>query len=372
MVETRNKSTKPYRKIGIIGDALAPHFNSAPANQMRLLSQQLGTQVLTGNNLGLLPFKKMGNYLIINIRFLRKRTPLLSSINGAIFYPIVKLFERRFDILCLAGGIDSGFLRILDLKKCILIINSLPFSNDDEVARNFSRKLAPELRAIIAQSHRIKERLVSMGIDTEKVHLIYPWIDSAKFEYNQPPDGDEFTILFASAPDAESEREDYFTEKGVGLLLESFAEFIKHHKASLCLLWRWKYNQTLYKKIEELNLESQVEVINRVVDTPSLYARAHVTVIPFLSMKAGPEIPLSAVESLVCGRPVVTTDVLEIAEIVRQYGCGCVTSPKREDFVSALMECKKNYSTYQANCRVIEQLFTLDLERLSEIMPFLG
>jgi glycosyltransferase involved in cell wall biosynthesis len=78
-------------------------------------------------------------------------------------------------------------------------------------------------------------------------------------------------------------------------------------------------------------------------------------------MRGGPEIPLSAVESLACGRPVVTTEVLEIAEIVKEYQCGCVAKPVKEDFISALVECKKNYALYQANCRrVAEELFNCD------------
>jgi len=358
---------KLTRKIGIVGDALAPYFNEAYANQVRLLSQELKAPVLTCNNLGFLPFKKMGQYLIINTRFLReeKPNPFLRLVNGAFFYPFVKLFERRFDTIYLSAGINSGFLPFIDLKKCVPIISKLPFSNEDEVARDFTGKFAPRLPAIIAQCHRVEERLISMGIERQKVHLIYPWVDSSRFKYSEPSDTEEFKILFASAPNMERKCEDLLVEKGVVLLLESFAEFSKHHKASLCLLWRGYNNDALHRKIKDLNLESRVEVINRVVDTPPLYARANITVIPFLTLSGSPEIPLSAVESLACGRPVVTTNVPEIAEIVEKYKCGCVARPVKEDFLAALVECKRNYSKYQANCRrVAEELFSLDVKTL--------
>jgi len=48
-----------------------------------------------------------------------------------------------------------------------------------------------------------------------------------------------------------------------------------------------------------------------------------------LNLKWSPEIPLSAVESMACGRPVVTTDVAEIAEIVKKYKCGFVSKPDK-------------------------------------------
>ena len=368
MKEKVGKNKQPSHKIGIIGDALAPHFNSAPANQMRLLSQVLKAPVLTCNDLELLPFKKMGRYLVINTRFLRgeRRNRFLSLINGACFFPFIKLFERKFDVIYLPGGIDSGFLPVLDLRKCILVINTLPFGHDDEIARAFALEFAPKLLAIIAHSRRVQERLISLGTAPEKIHFAYPWVDSDKFKYSQPPDSDEFRILVASAPDMERSREDPFAEKGISLLLECLAEFSQHHKASLCLLWRGKYNEILSRKIEELNLESRVEIIDQVVDTPPLFAQAHITVIPFRSLRGSPEFPLSAVESIACGRPVVTTDVPEIAEIVREYQCGCVAKAVKEDFLSALIECKQNYPVYQANCRkVADELFSLNLEMLS-------
>lgn len=354
-------------KIGIVGDALAPHFNNAPANQMYLLSQELRAPVLTCNNLGLVPYKRMGRYLIVNARFLREGIPLLSLINGALFYPIVKLFERKLDVIYLPAGIDSGFLNYLDLKKCVAIINTIPFPDDDKRIRIFAQKFAPKLHGIIAQSKRIKARLLDMGVEPEKVFLVYPWVDLNKYRYSEPPDLEEFKILFASAPERGSSDEDVFEGKGLSLLLEAFKELVKYNKASLCLLWRGYDNDALRRRIKELELGGQVRVINEtVVDMPRLYAQSHITVIPFLDTRRSPEIPLSAVESLACGRPVVTTDVAEIAEIVNVYKCGCVTKPRKEDFASALVECRRNYRLYQGSCRKIaEELFSLKIEKFA-------
>ncbi len=355
------------QKIGIIGDALAPNFNEAFANQMYLLSQVLDVPVLTGNNLGLAPLKKMGRYLIINARFLREgtRMPVLSLVNGAFFYPFIKYFERKLDIIFLTGGINSQFLNYMNLGKCILIINSMPFSANDEESRIFAHQFAPGLRGIIAQSQRISNRLVNIGVDQQKVHLLYPWIDLKKFKYTNPPNTKEFRILFASAPNLKGSPENIFEAKGLALLLEAFKEFTKSSQASLCLLWRGCYNGILMEKIKELGLETQVKVINEVADMPKLYAQSHVTVIPFLDTRWSPEMPLSAVESLACGRPVVTTNVVELAEVVQKYKCGCVVNPTKEKLKAGLMECQANYGLYQKNCRqVAEELFSLNLESL--------
>lgn len=350
-------------KIGIIGGGLAPHFNEAMANQMHLLSKKLNAQVITCNDIGLLPFKKVKQYFIVNTKFIMNGTPLLSFINGAVLYAIIKLYERKFDVIIIPGGIDSEFLNYLDLKKCIPIVTSIPFINEN--IENKIKKIVPKVRGIIAQSNRTKNQLISMGINPSKITLIYPLIDLSKFKYSEPPPLNKFKILFASSPNLEVAGEDNFRDKGVPLLLDAFKEFIKEENALLYILWRGKYNKELYQMINRLDLKDHVKVIDGVVDMPEMYAKTHVTVIPFLNLWRSPEIPLSAVESLTCGRPVVTTDVGEIADVDREYKCGCVANPVKEDFLMALNKCKRDYQLYQRNCRgTTESLFRLDADKL--------
>ena len=357
-----------HKKIGIIGDSLAPRFNEAYANEMRLLSRELNIPVLTCNDLGLIPLKKIGQYFIVNIKFLSGKNQLLALLNGIFLYLCVKWFEKKFDIILLPAAINSRFLNYLNLKKCIPIINTIPFNNEDKEVRIFIEKFAPKLRGIIAQSERLRDQLIGMGINQQKIRLIYPWIDLSKFRNTKPPDSEEVRILFASAPLTERPDEDIFEWKGISLLLEAFKEFAEYTKATLCLVWRGYYNDILERKIMNLNLENQVSVINEVRDMPGLYAQSHITVIPFLNTRWSPEIPLSAVESLACGRPVVATDVVELSEIIQAHGCGCVAKPTKDDFLLALKECKENYAEYQGNCRkVAEELFSLDIGRFVDL-----
>ena len=359
-----DKGDSSHRKIGIIGGGLAPYFNEAMANQMYLLSKKLNASVITCNDIGLLPFKKMGQYFIVNMKFIMNKTPFLSFINGAVLYAIIKLYERKFDVIIIPGGIDSDFLNYLNLEKCVPIITSIPFINE-EIKKKIER-LAPKLQRIIAQSNRTKNQLISMGVNPSKITLIYPLIDRSKFRYSDPPPLSKFKILFASAPNFEVSGEDNFRDKGVPLLLEAFKEFIKEEDALLYILWRGKYNRELYQMIKELDLKDYVKVIDKVVNMPEMYAKIHTTVIPFLNLWRSPEIPLSAVESLACGRPVVATDVGEIAELIQRYKCGCVTKPLKDDFLKALKECRINYFVYQRNCRgVAYDLFSFDADELT-------
>ena len=347
------------KKIGIIGGGLAPYFNEAMANQMRLLSKKLKADVITCSDIGWLPFKKMGQYLIVNSRFIFRKTPILSFINGVILYAIVKLYEKKFDTIIIPGGIESEFLRYLNPEKCIPIVTSIPFIN--ESVQNKIKELAPKLKRIIVQSKKTRNQLMDMGVEPDKIVLMYPLIDLSKFKYSEPPPLDEFRILFASSPNLEVPGEDNFRDKGLPLLLEAFKEFAGDNSAKLYIVWRGKYNEQLYKKISELNLEKDVKVITGIVNMPEMYANVHITVIPFLNLWRSPEIPLSAVESLACGRPVVATDVGEIAELIENYKCGCVSKTVEDDFLSALEECKRNYQLYHKNCKKFAgDLFSLN------------
>lgn len=356
MKESRNGSRK---KIGIIGGGLAPYFDEAMANQIYILSEKISAQVITCNDIGLRPLKREGRYLIINSRFIMNRTPILSFVNGAIVYTITKLYEQKFDMIIIAGGIESIFLIYLDLKKCIPIVTSIPFI--DENNKKKIRKVASKFQGVIAQSKRTKNQLISMGVEPNKVTLIYPLIDRSKFKYSEPPPLNKFELLFASSPNLELPGEDNFTDKGVPLLLEAFKEFLKENDATLHIVWRGKYNKNLYQGINELDLKDYVKIIDKRVEMPEMYAKIHVTVIPFMNLWRSPEIPMSALESLTCGRPVVTTDVGEIAKLIQKYKCGYVAKPIKEDFVSALKKCKRDYQLYQGNCRKVdEELFSLD------------
>ncbi|MCK4580663.1 MAG: glycosyltransferase family 4 protein [Dehalococcoidia bacterium] len=355
------------QRIGIVGIALAPHFNEMSANQMSLLSHQLGANVLTANDIGLVPFRRMGRYFIANTRFLLRKTPLLSYFNGALFYLLLKLFERRVDVVYLADGLRSRLLRYVEPRKCIPVVASIPVPGYGTREARVKR-VTGELRGMLAQSERVKARLVDMGVDHRKIQLMYPWVDLDRFVCSPPPPRKVFTLLFASSPTVESRGEDNFAAKGVPLLLEAFREFAQTGEALLHILWRGKHNDDLEREIGRPGLRDKVTITDEVVDMPQWYARAHATVVPFLTLHRSSEIPLSAVESLACGRPVIATDVGEIADIVRDHECGCVARPTSADLLTALQRCRESYQTYQGNCRrVAEKLFRLDTDTLEEL-----
>jgi len=341
-------------KVGIVGNMLFP-FNEAYANQARVLAELFDAKVFTCNDIGWLPFKKFGRYFVVNSRFVMKRTPILSILNGLLIYIALKTFERKFDTILLMAGIESEFLKSLNLERCVPLISTI---DDESKLGNFVSEVAPKLKKIVVQSKKVRNKLISSGVDSSKIYFMYPIINANEFRYTNPPPLDDFRILFASAPNVERQSENNFEAKGVPLLLKSFKDFIDEHPATLYLLWRGKYIKELWSLIKKLGLEEKAIVVNKVVDMMEWYAKTHITVIPYISSWRSPQLPLSALESLSCGRPVVTTDVIELAEFIRVYKCGCVAKPLKKDFVMALKRCKVNYWKYQRNCRDLRKVMS--------------
>lgn len=335
------------KRIGIIGGGLAPLFNEAMANQMQILSKKYNLPVVTFNDIGLKLYRKQGLYIIFNSKFLINRIPFLSQINALLIFLVIKKFEKKFDIILLPGGIKTVFLKYLDAKKCIPIINSIPDS--DETIDERKSKLYP---TVIAQSNKTRNQLVTLGIKPEKIKILYPLIDTSKFYYHEIQKiDDNFRILFASAPNIEVPGENNFEDKGITLLLESFKEFLEYHeRTTLYLIWRNYYNSSLRTKIKELQLENKVKIFNKFVKMEDCYPKIDLLVIPYKNIFRSPEIPSSALESIFSGRPVLATDIGEIAEIINQYKCGYVSKPIKNEFVKGFIDCLENYEEYHKNC----------------------
>lgn len=336
------------KRIGIIGGGLAPHFNEAMANQINLLSKQLNIQVVTCNDIGSRLFMRQDQYVIFNSKYIANKTPILSLINGGMIFLATKYYERIFDWIIIPGGLDSVFLDYLDSHKCIPLVSSIG-QFDDTFKAKISNRIQ-QFPLLIAQSEKTKKQLIDLGANPNRIYLLYPLVNLAKYHYSDPPIMDEFRIVFASSPNMKVPGEDNFTDKGVPLLLEAFKKFLKYEpKSKLYLVWRGYYTNELNKKLEELKLWDSVEVLHGIVGMPEIYSHSHVTVIPYLNLNRSPEIPLSALESLACGRPVVATDVGEIADLLISQGVGVASKTEIEDFSRALQKCRQYYYELQGN-----------------------
>jgi len=310
------------KKIAIYGAKLAPNFNESAAIKINKLSKELDIDVITCNNLNFLPLKKYGKYTILNTYFIDKNIPFLNYLNMAFCYTFFKIYGRRYDTIILTGGMETKFLDILSPKKCVPCIKDLNIKNNKK--RRITFLHLRKFKGFIVEINILKRKLIELGISEEKIFILKTGIEKEKIMLTPPPSGDTFRILFASAPIKFVFEQKNFYNKGIKLLLDAFYKFSKDNVSHLTLLWRGHYLSEIQHLIEKIGVRDNLSIVNETINIKEHYESHHITIIPYTNLSGGPNFPLSALESIASGRPVVTTRFGEIAKFVKKYKCGTV------------------------------------------------
>lgn len=206
--------------------------------------------------------------------------------------------------------------------------------------------------------------------DGQKTVLFLPFVNGTKYYYCDPPDIDTFTITFASAPMTKSA----FDDKGIDLLLKGFKRFSEAVDAKLIIIWRReKYTGLLYimeNLIKDYCLEGKVEIINEEIeDMRSIYAHSHTTILVNRNHNNTPNYPQSLLEALSVGRPIITSNINEIADIILKEDVGSICELNSGSVCDAMMDCYANYSRKQLKTKGITRKY-FDLGKTLESPMF--
>jgi len=146
--------------------------------------------------------------------------------------------------------------------------------------------------------------------------------------------------------------------KGVEYLLRAMPEVQKHVDVHLLIAGEFWIDENYYRHlIRELNLEQRVTIVNRYIpneEVGSYFSAADVVVLPYV------EATQSAVVQVAYGfaKPVITTNVGGLAEVVKDGETGLVVSPQDS---GALAEAIVRYFTQN-----LGPLFADNIRALSE------
>ncbi len=258
-----------------------------------------------------------------------------------LLFPLAWLASRRSRINHIYTSLgDRPYLNVLNPQRTVL--TAAASCHFRKVLKRKAR--LKKLRKIVVESERQKEQLKLLGIDEKKVEMVYPPVNLDKFSY-QAAKG-RFKILYASCPTREKD----FEKRGVHLILEH----ARKNPEEFIIPWR----KGAYRKMDELVRRSgsetgNIRLFNQIIkDMNQLYAEAHCTIIPYTRFDDFLKlIPNSALESLAAGKPLLVSTKTEIAKIVEKERCGVVFEPEAECLRRAVSQLKKNYLTYQRNCR---------------------
>ncbi len=338
---------------------------------VRTLTKQIGADVFTRGGTKSIFYEKSGNYLTFNKYLPPKFFPFSTEINATLFALWAKKKQREYDLIFLEGSPNYSLLfKLLDLNKCVHNFAARYWLNHKSMDF-YCKKIAPKLKAIIVPSEKFVEILVKRGVSSKKIFVVAPGIDLEEFKPESGVKSNIFKILFASAPTTGNNYVEKFRQKGVFLLLDSFKQFSEEENAELILLWRGLFSKEIAEEVKTRGLDKEVKVLNKNFwSLKRFYSKADISILVPEDIINTPEYPFSLLESLAMGKPIITTDMLGIAKIIREEKCGIVVGRNSADVTLALKTIKKNYLSYSSNCRkTAKKYFSIKrkAKRLQEI-----
>lgn len=185
------------------------------------------------------------------------------------------------------------------------------------------RRHASAYDYLITLTNSNMSRLQNLGADLE-ILTIPPGIDDFDLELPDSQDVEDVrkhigsdgvpTILYFTSP---------LTIRGTDILVEAFANVRQHHPCNLVILSRQdsggltEEEDNLRKLAEQHSVAESFEIIPRNLSPEGIkshLAAADIIALPFKIVVAS--VPISIVEAMSVGKPVITTDIVGIPDIV--------------------------------------------------------
>jgi len=258
-----------------------------------------------------------------------------------------RYLQNRLHIIHIFGSLTGRiYLNILN-KHPLIITNS---SAIDKTRIADCKKKWGKIDKVVVECEQQKKEIEEYGIPSKNISLIYPGVNLTKYNFKEPEGA--FKILFASSPislDQEGIR-----KRGVNLILQA---------AKICpeiqfiLLWRGKHYKQLKTKLENIALNN-VSVINKIVPNMNeYYDKVHCAIVPATDKNDCKPCPLSIVECLSSGKPVIVSRLVGISELVQRENCGLIFKPNLEDLLDKISTIKINYYIFQKHARAIAEKY---------------
>jgi glycosyltransferase involved in cell wall biosynthesis len=204
-----------------------------------------------------------------------------------------------------------------------------------------ARTRLKKLERIIVSSDRDAGVLDRWGLTNYAI--IPPAVGTSRIVPTTVPPGREFILLMASAPWTGRQ----FELKGIDLLLATAARlpFLR-----LVLLWRGVLADELLRRVQRLDIESRVEIVNRKVDVNEHLGRAHAAVLLARDGRIVRSFPHSLMESLVAGKPVLLTNAIAMSDYVSKHRCGVVVREMSVEALSSAIDIlRRDYAELAGN-----------------------
>ncbi len=193
-----------------------------------------------------------------------------------------------------------------------------------KLRRRLIRSALEQSDVNIVKSHELKNKIVALGISSEKTKVIHNGVDQDKFKrvptlaarQHLGLDPNQQYCLFVG---------NFQIEKGLNDLIKAF-DLLKKKPIKLLVIGSGPLQQQIEQQVEDLQLSDRINFVGRVnhEEIPKYLAAANLLCLP--SLREG--CPNVVLESLSCGTPVVASDVGAVRDIITEASFGVVVPPQ--------------------------------------------
>lgn len=274
---------------------------------------------------------------LVHFKGIKDNFRLVTYLISLFFNLIMVIRKYNIDIIHAHSTIPTGLIGVIVakiMKKPVFITAHGMDINNFENSSFFKRLITFSLKncnkAIVVSSDLAK-KISSLGIDPDKIIVLRNAVDTNRFQPNnikiirkKHDIKDNILILFVGYLD---------TFKGIFELVDAFYDANKENrKSTLMIIGEGPKEDELKKKVFKLGLEKSVIFTGKIspTDIHKYYQSADIFVLP----SYGEGLPLSVLEAMSCGIPVIASNVGGIPEVVKEGENGFIIPQKNEEILN--------------------------------------
>lgn len=198
-----------------------------------------------------------------------------------------------------------------------------------------------KLSKVVVNNNRDTKILEDWGLNN--VELIPTGYDASNIESSPREFKEEFNLLMASAPWVEEQ----FASKGVDMLLKLSEE---RPEVQSTFLWRGLLSDSIRARQDNLIHKEKVKVVDEFVEVNEYMKQTHATVLMSNHPSIVKSYPHSLIESLKAGKPVIISNTIPMADLIKTNGLGVVVDDfEYESLNKAIDQLKNNYNKFREN-----------------------
>lgn len=201
----------------------------------------------------------------------------------------------------------------------------------------FNRVMLSRNDRVLAVGNQVRQALIKNEyIPSRRVQVIYNGIDLAKFGQNNKEDTarqirSELQLTDESFVICQVARLDHLKDHITAV--RAMAE-VTDKNAILIIIGEGPEEKSIKAEIQKLNIQSKVRLIGLRRDIPRLLAASNALLLTSISEG----IPLTLIEGMACGLPIVSTNVGGVSEVVTNNENGFLAPPRNPSDIAKAIQ----------------------------------